>query len=224
MLIATNAEINTDKKEKTSYKISNKNRSYNNIPIQSELLNKYETVTDIFNKELNNNIDTIKVLNKITELNMLDTNTLNKESAKLKAIELFKRYNDKSYFYNNNTKIEVTKSGIRESIQKIFDIKSQRNLLKEHLLIISSLGNIIKHAKLVNQANELKNRNYINHWNYYFDGIEINGELYNFEFEVRSMVNGQNQYRIQRLQKKQSTHYGVAIASELPSRGQIALK
>lgn len=45
-------------------------------------------------------------------------------------------------------------------------------------------------------------------WNYYFDGLNINNELYHLEFDVRSLDTGENQYRVQRLQKKQTTHSG----------------
>lgn len=74
--------------------------------------------------------------------------------------------------------------------------------MKEHLLVFSDLGDIIENATLVNQTKETKNRENINYWNYYFDGLEINNELYYLEFDVRSMENGENQYRVQRLEKK----------------------
>lgn len=44
--------------------------------------------------------------------------------------------------------------------------------------------------------------------NYYFDELNINNELYYLEFDVRSLDTGENQYRVQRLQKKQTTHSG----------------
>lgn len=77
-----------------------------------------------------------------------------------------------------------------------------------NLKVFSDLGDIIENATLVNQTKETKNRSNINSWNYYFDGLNINNELYHLEFDVRSLDTGENQYRVQRLQKKQTTHSG----------------
>ncbi len=38
-------------------------------------------------------------------------------------------------------------------------------------------------------------------WNYYYDGLKIGNNSYNFEFEVVSMSNGENHYRVQKLEK-----------------------
>lgn len=83
--------------------------------------------------------------------------------------------------------------------------------LKEHLQVFSDLGDIIEHATLVNQTRETKNRENINSWNYYFDGLNIDGELYHLEFDVRSLHNGQNQYRVQRLQKNRLITPGTLV-------------
>lgn len=52
-----------------------------------------------------------------------------------------------------------------------------------------------------------KNRIGILYWNYYLDNLYINNRLFIIEFEVRTLDNGQNQYRIQRIEiskKKQA--------------------
>ena len=143
------------------------------------------------------------------------------------AYSIFKKYNSKSIFENDGNKITVSKSGINESIEKIFNNKIQRNLLKEHLQVFSDLGDIIEHATLVNQTKEAKNRSNINSWNYYFDGLNINNELYHLEFDVRSLDTGENQYRVQRLEKInnkkrsaklpiQSGNFNTSVANNIP--------
>ena len=195
-----------------------------NIPINQELLNKYSTAREIFDSESNNFDGKVNVKNNIPELNNIDVFNLESKEIKELAYSIFKKYNSKSIFENDGNKITVSKSGISESVEKIFNNKVQRNLLKEHLQVFSDLGDIIEHATLVNQTRETKNRNNINSWNYYFDGLNINGDLYHLEFDVRSLHNGQNQYRVQRLQKKQTTHSGDIsnITNDLPAFGQSA--
>lgn len=195
-----------------------------NIPINQELLNKYSTAKEIFDNEVNNFDGKVSVETNIPELNDIDISTLKSKETKELAYTIFKKYNSKSVFENDGNKITVSKSGINESVEKIFNNKKQRNLLKEHLQVFSDLGDIIEHATLVNQTREVKNRENINSWNYYFDGLNIDGEIYHLEFDVRSLHNGQNQYRVQRLQKKQTTHSGDLsnITNDLPAFGQSA--
>lgn len=195
-----------------------------NIPIDQKLLNKYASAKEIFDNEVDNFDGKVNIKTNIQELNNVDVSSLKSKEAKELAYEIFKKYNSKSIFENNGNKITVSKSGINESVEKIFNNKKQRNLLKEHLQVFSDLGDIIEHATLVNQTRETKNRENINSWNYYFDGLNINGDLYHLEFDVRSLHNGQNQYRVQRLQKKQTTHSGDIsnITNDLPAFGQSA--
>ena len=184
------------------------NQVKGNIPINQELLNKYSTAREIFDNESNNFDGKVNVKNNIPELNNIDVFSMKPKEIKELAYSIFEKYNSKSIFENDGNKITVSKSGINESIEKIFNSKVQRSLLKEHLQVFSDLGDIIENATLVNQTKETKNRSNINSWNYYFDGLNINNELYHLEFDVRSLDTGENQYRVQRLQKKQTTHSG----------------
>ena len=195
-----------------------------NIPINQELLNKYSTAKEIFDNEANNFDGKVNIETNLSELNDIDISSLKSKETKELAYTIFKKYNSKSVFENDGNKITVSKSGINESVEKIFNNKEQRNLLKEHLQVFSDLGDIIEHATLVNQTREVKNRENINSWNYYFDGLNIDGYIYHLEFDVRSLHNGQNQYRVQRLQKKQTTHSGDLsnITNDLPAFGQSA--
>lgn len=204
--------------------VSQINQVKGNIPINQELLNKYSTAKEIFDNEVNNFDGKVSVETNIPELNDIDISTLKSKETKELAYTIFKKYNSKSVFENDGNKITVSKSGINESVEKIFNNKKQRNLLKEHLQVFSDLGDIIEHATLVNQTREVKNRENINSWNYYFDGLNIDGEIYHLEFDVRSLHNGQNQYRVQRLQKKQTAHSGDLsnITNDLPAFGQSA--
>lgn len=188
--------------------VSQINQVKGNIPINQDLLNKYSTAREIFDNESNNFDGKVNVKNNIQELNNIDVFSLKPKEIKELAYSIFKKYNSKSIFENDGNKITVSKGGISESIEKIFNSKVQRNLLKEHLQVFSDLGDIIENATLVNQTKETKNRSNINSWNYYFDGLNINNELYHLEFDVRSLDTGENQYRVQRLQKKQTTHSG----------------
>lgn len=76
------------------------------------------------------------------------------------------------------------------------------------MVVFSNLDDIIESATLINKTKQTKNRSNINSLNYYFDELNINNELYYLEFDVRSLDTGENQYRVQRLQKKQTTHSG----------------
>ncbi len=175
-----------------------------NIPIDLNLLNRYKNFEEIFAYEGNNYNDNVKIWNtSIKELEEIDINTLTSNNTKTLAKKIFKNYNLKNIFNNKNNFILVSNNGIEESINKIFNSSKQRSLLKEHLLVFSELGNIINHIKLVSQSNENKNRDEIFYWNYYFDNLEINGIKYSLEIEVRSMHDGTNQYRVQRLEKNQ---------------------
>ena len=184
-----------------------------NIPINENLLNKYSNVKDIFDNESSNFDGKVEVKSNIPELDNVDISSLNSKDAKALAYEIFNKYNSKSTLTNNGNKITVSKSGINESVEKIFASANQRKLLAEHFKVFSDLGDIIENATLVNQTRETKNRKYINSWNYYFDGLVIDNVKYDLEFDVRSLDSGENQYRVQRLQektKKQITHSGDA--------------
>ena len=169
-------------------------------PNDKNLLGKYHSFKEIFNNESYKFTHSIIIRKNIKELNNINIDKLNSKDIKLIAKKIFKKYNDKNIFINNGNKIIVTNRGIEESINKIFNSKKQRAFLKEHLQIFSCLGKIIAHAKLVGQTKENKNRKNIVLWSYYFDGLIINNEKYYFEFDVRTMDNGQNQYRVQRLE------------------------
>ena len=173
-----------------------------NIPINEQYLNKYASVREIFDNESNNYDGKINVRTDLDDVNNIDLKNIKIDDAKKLAVNIFDKYNNKKVFNNNGNLIEVSKSGIEESVKKIFSNQTQRNMLKEHLKVFSDLGDIIEHANLVNQATELKDRNGINYWNYYFDGLIIDNKTYSLEFDVRSMDSGSNQYRVQRLELK----------------------
>lgn len=187
-------------------------KSYQNIPINKKIFNKYKSVREIFDSEKIVYKNKIKLNKKIIELKKYNLTKLSLKDLKKLANFIFNKYNISNEFINNDSIIIVSKSGINESVEKIYFNNRQRKLLKEHLQIFSVLGNIIENATLVNQIKEVKNRNDIYYWNYYIDGLIINNKEYKMEFDVRSMQDGQNQYRIQRIEKtKKQINYDSDI-------------
>lgn len=195
-----------------------------NIPINQKLLGKYQNVEQIFKIECNNNNNIIRIKNSISQIENIDISKMKPKDAKKIACEIFINYNSTNIFINNGIEIEVSKTGINKSIEEIFNSRCQRNLLMQHFIIFANLGDIIKHAILINQKEELKDRKNINYWNYFFDNLIIDDEEYNIEFDIRSMTNGKNQFRVQRLEKKQTAHSGGANINvrDLPAFEQSA--
>lgn len=219
--VSTNQNFNSTKVDSKKLPVVKKE----NIPVDEKLLNKYSNVKEIFNGERNNYDGEVELSKEINELENVDLNNIKISDLKDLAANIFNCYNSKNIFENNGNKITVSKTGINESIEKIYNNEAQRNLMKEHLQVFSDLGDIIEHATLVNQTPELKNRSNIRLWNYYFDGLKINNDTYYLEFDVRSMDNGENQYRVQRLEKsiqKTGDHDGDASSDTriLPSYDQ----
>lgn len=193
-----------------------------NIPIDDELLNKYSTVREMFDNEVVNYDGKINLNKNLQELKYVDLSNIKIEDLKGLARDIFYKYNSTNTFNNNGNIITVNNNGINESIEKIFNNRKQRNLLKEHLLVFSDLGDIVEHAKLSNQTDNKKKNPDINYWNYYLDGLEIKGKKYKLEFDVRSMQDGQNQYRVQRLEldEKKQADYDGDIVNALPPYSQ----
>lgn len=172
-----------------------------NIPLDNKLLNKYANVKGIFDdaSRILSESDEIKI-HYCPELIYVNISNIQIFEAKLIANMIFNKYHMKNIFINEDNKIIVSKKGINESIVKIYHNRVQRDLLKEHLTVFANLDIVIKSAKLVSQTLERKGRHETIYWNYYLDKLYINNKCYFLEFEVHSMKNGQNQYRIQLLE------------------------
>lgn len=170
------------------------------IPINKMLLNKYSDVKEIFTKEKINkksiHIKNIKILENV------NINELNLENLKRLAILIFNKYHNVNIFENDGYKIHINKTGINESIQKIYFSKKQKKYLKEHLLMFSNLGKIIEQGILINQVYERKGRVKYKSWNYYIIKVSTNNKEYILEFEIVSLDSGENHYRLQRLNIK----------------------
>lgn len=181
-----------------------KEKNKGNIPLDDKLLNKYSGAREIFdnaNQILKNKKITIKT-NNISEIKNLDLDMLKIGNLKNLAYEIFSKYHTKNMFKNKDRFITVTKHGVEESVEKIYNNFNQRKLLKEHLIIFSCLGNIIESAYLINQTRERKNHKDLLYWSYFLDNLQINNIKFFLEFDVRSMEDGSNLYRIQRLEQK----------------------
>ena len=184
--------------------VSQINQVKGNIPINQELLNKYSNVKEIFANERNNYDGNIDISNNLNELNNLNIEKMTNTEIYHKAIEIFSNHHNTNIFVNKGNRIIVSNSDIKESIHKINNNSLQKKYLKEHLLVFSDLGDIIEKSSLVNQTLENKNRKSNKVWSYYLNGLKINGNNYLFEFDVISKENGENHYRVQRLEKKQT--------------------
>lgn len=193
--------------------VSQISQAKGNIPINQELLNKYKSTKEMFSDSINNYNGEVNVKDNLSELQNVSVENMKIGEVKKLAKEIFQKYNKSNTFYNSSNKILVNKTGIDESITKIFESRQQRELLREHLLIFSDLGDIIEHSKLVNQVPETKGREKYNSWNYYYDGLKIGNNSYNFEFEVVSMSNGENHYRVQKLEKINNKKAEVSTGS-----------
>lgn len=172
-----------------------------NILVKKELLGKYENVRKIFDKEKNNVRYKIYINYELDIFKTIEVNNIKIEKIKTLAYEIFINNHQNNIFLNDNNKILVSKTGINESVEKICNNYSQRELLIEHLKVFSALGKIIESAKLVNQVYERKGRIKYNSWHYYVEGVIINNKEYLLEFEVVAMDSGENHYRVQRLEK-----------------------
>ncbi len=171
-----------------------------NIPINKDLLNKYANVREIFDNEGNTSNREIQLNTEIIELENINLEEIKLCEIKKIAKNIFNKYNNFE-IYNNKHSIIITNGGIYESIEKIYNNNKQRQLIKEHLLIVLNLNIILKNAILINQTIETKNRNDILFWNYYISYIVIKNIKYKVVIDVRSMQDGKNQYRIQRIEK-----------------------
>lgn len=179
----------------------------------------------MFNSENVNYDGKINLNQNLEEIQNINLENMKIYDLKKLARNIFYKYNNNIEEYiNNGNKIVVSGAGIDESIEKIYNNKRQRSLLKEHMQIFSDLGDIIEHAKLSHQAENTKIEKNpdVSYWNYYLDGLEINDKKYKLEFDVRSMKDGTNQYRIQRLEldNKKQVNYDGDTLSALPPYSQ----
>lgn len=166
------------------------------IPINTKLLNKYESYNEIFQKEKGNKIISI---NNIQELNNININNMNVNELRRIAINIFHKYHNKNEYINDNNIIKITNKGIYESIEKTFYNNDQKELLIEHLIVYSKLGKIIENAKLVNQVYENKGRWKYKYWNYYVCNVMVDCKKYLIELEIASTNDYSNNYRIHRI-------------------------
>ena len=194
-----------------------------NIPINQELLNKYANVKEIFANEKNNYDGNINVSDTINELENIDIANMTNTEIYHKAVEIFNNHHNTNKFINNNNKIIVSNTDIKESINKINNNSLQKKYLKEHLLIFSDLGDIIEKSSLVNQTFENKNRGSNKIWSYYLNGLNINNSKFLFEFDVISKENGENHYRVQRLEKIEKKQTSPSEGADFGTNSNLAI-
>lgn len=194
-----------------------------NIPINQELLNKYANVKEIFANEKNNYDGNINVSDTINELENVDIANMTNTEIYHKAVEIFNNHHNTNKFINDNNKIIVSNTDIKESINKINNNSLQKKYLKEHLLIFSDLGDIIEKSSLVNQTFENKNRGSNKIWSYYLNGLNVNNSKFLFEFDVISKENGENHYRVQRLEKIEKKQTSPSESADFGTNSNLAI-
>lgn len=118
------------------------------------------------------------------------------------AKDIFEQNHNKNKFNNNGNEIIVSNRDIKHTVTYIYKTPGQKSMLEQHLLVFSDLGDTIEHAKLVSQSRSNDIGTEENSWHYYYDDLDINGEKYKLVFDVVSRNNGENHYRVQRLEKK----------------------
>ena len=168
------------------------------IKADDKYLNKYTNTSEILNNGSN------KINYEIKDVNVTKGNISRDEAKTIAKNAYFD--NNVGPAYNNGEKILVSKSDISESIAKIYSNSQQSELIHEHLLVMKHLNEIISKAEKISQSSEKKSDNQVTHqhnilWTYYLDGIKINGEDYKVVFDVVSRDDGENHYRLQRLEK-----------------------
>ena len=193
-----------------------------NIPIERHLLNKYRSVTEMFIIETANYNAKRSTIIKLKSIGEINIDKLSCQELYHLAVKIFKRYNNENIFINNDDKIIVSNGDIKESVNKIFSNPIQRNQIIEHLQIYANMGALIRNAKLSCQTYETKNRIDNTIWNYYVIWITIRKEKYLLEFDVISRKNGENHYRVQRLQKAvtsagNTVRNSITPTSEVPA-------
>lgn len=175
-----------------------------NIPLDDKLLNKYENVTELINKNMNIHKKSLVINSDIIELNTINIETMDSSRYYKLAALIFKTYNVAHSYFNDSNIIYISNSDIKESVNKIFHNINQRKYLIEHLIVFANLGNIVKHATLVAQNIEIKSivskkRDSNLFWSYYLDDLEIGNKIFLLEFDVVSRNDGENHYRLHRL-------------------------
>lgn len=172
-----------------------------NIPINKDLLNKYANVRSIFTEIRNNCNNEIKIRNNIDISNI---NLSNLKSQKMYSYSkiIFSQSHCTNEFYNNGNKIIVSNRDIKHIITYIYKTPEQKNMLFQHLCVFSNLKNIIEHATLISQSGSNNIEGEENSWHYYYNNLDINGNNYTLVFDIVSRQNGENHYRVQRMEKQ----------------------
>ena len=188
-----------------------------NIPIDYSLFGKYKSVSEIFDQNLNTNFYIL------SNINFTSIKKIEEKNIKQIARNIFHSYHNTNIFYNQDNKIYVTDTGIDESIHKIIRSIHNEKELHKYLIILANLGNIIKNARLINQSCEIKSRSKYIHWNYYLIGLFIQHNRYLFIFDVVSMDNGENHYRVGRIKKIDISHGDASNDTRILPLNEISI-
>lgn len=194
--------------------ISKIKQTKGNVPINQELLNRHSNVRSIFEEIKNKYNGEVQIDNDI-DVSNIELLKLKPQEMYSYAKDIFSQHHDTNEFYNDGNKIIVSNRDIKHTVTYIYKTPGQKNMLEQHLYVFSDLGDIIEHATLINQSGSSDVGTEENSWHYYYDNLDIKGEKYTLVFDVVSRNNGENHYRVQRLEKQD-------IIKEEPSARNIA--
>ena len=112
-------------------------------------------------------------------------------------------------FTNNNEKIYVTNSDIKESIAQTLQNRNQKKLLKENVAVFSQLDKIIENAVEIHSSNssiaDNKNRNQYSDYKYYYTNVYLDNEpvMVQFDTRIQTGTSGKEErhFRLERIYK-----------------------
>ena len=107
-----------------------------NTKTNENKLGNFSYALEIFNSDFETKCIIVDSIPE--EITLLNLDNISITSAKNIANTIFFKYNTNNILNDNNT-ILISKTGINESVEKIYNNRTQRKLFKEHLIIIANL-------------------------------------------------------------------------------------
>lgn len=179
--------------EKETSKIQNK----------KNLKKKYSNATDLLTDkqaDAEKSFNPVTSVNEISELKEINFNKISENEYIKLSKNIFKKYNMKRVFYNNdsNLKVKVILDDIKESAYKAFNNKYQNKLIKQHIEALTKIEDIISNAEEASMEIEKKNREKYSNWKYFTTQMEIENKPYLIQFDIAKKDDGYH-FRLQRL-------------------------
>ena len=166
--------------------------------VQSDTKQRLAQILKQAEKEAESNFQpTVKIelINEIKGISKQQASKMDEFPAYQLAKKIYK-----ANAIKKNKNIIVSNRDIKEHINKVIHNNSQRALMKEHLMLLSKLDDIISNGKKVNFSSDEKLRSKYKNWNYYISQTTIDGKPFIAEYELASKEDGVH-FRLLRLKK-----------------------